>query len=89
MASTDGYHDVVIKLDAPEKEQWLTLEEEELQFQSLWYGSRSYIVILMGGARAGMRYIGTVHEPSRRVLDSAALAGGGDTSSLMRNLPDF
>ena len=89
LASTDGYHDIVIKLDAPEKEQWLTLEEEELQFQSLWYGSRSYIVILMGGARAGMRYIGTVHEPSRRVLDSAALAGGGDTSSLMRNLPDF
>lgn len=89
LASTDGYHDVAIKMDAPEKEQWLTQEEDELQFQALHYGSRSYIVILMGGTRAGMRYIGTVHEPSRRVLDSAALAGGGDTASLMRNLPDF
>ncbi len=89
LASTDGYHDIVIKMAAPEQEQWLTQEEEELQFQALWYGSRSYIVILMGGTRTGMRYIGTIHDPSRRVLDSAALAGGGDTSSMMRNLPDF
>ena len=89
LASTDGYHDIVIKMAAPEREQWITREEDELQFQALWYGSRSYIVILMGGARTGMRYIGTIHDPSRRVLDSAALAGGGDTSSLMRNLPDF
>ncbi len=89
LAATDGYHDIVIKMAAPEQEQWITEEEDELQFQALWYGSRSYIVILMGGARSGMRYIGTIHHPSRRVLDSAALAGGGDTSSMMRNLPDY
>ncbi len=89
LASTDSYHDIVIKMAVPEREQWITREEDELQFQALWYGSRSYIVILMGGDRTGMRYIGTIHGPSRRVLDSAVLVGGGDTSSMMRNLPDF
>ena len=44
---------------------------------------------MMGGTRAGMRYLGTVHEPTRQILDSARLARGGDTSSMMRNLPDF
>jgi hypothetical protein len=43
----------------------------------------------MGGTRGEVRYVGTLHEPSRKVLDSARLAGGGDTSSLMKNLPEF
>lgn len=89
LAASDGYHDIAIKMAAPEREQWMTQEEDELQFQALWYGSRSYIVILMGGTRADMRYIGTLHDPSRRVLDAAVLAGGGDTASMMRNLPEF
>ncbi len=89
LGSADNYHDIVIRMATPEKEQWISLEEDELQFQALWYSSRAYIVVLMGGTRADMRYIGTIHDPSRRVLDSALLAGGGDTASMMRNLPEF
>jgi hypothetical protein len=89
LASGDNYHDIVAKMAKPEKEQWISSEEDELQFQALWYGSRAYIVVLMGGSRADMRYIGTIHDPSRRVLDSATQVGGGDTAPLMRNLPKF
>jgi hypothetical protein len=36
-----------------------------------------------------MRYIGTLHDPSRKVLDAARLSRGGDTDSLLHNLPNF
>ena len=83
------YFEVVGTLSRPESEQWISGEEDELQFQALHYPSRGYIVILMGGSRAEMRYLGTLHDRSRRVLDAARLARGGDTSSMMRNLPEF
>ncbi len=85
----DSYFEVVNRLSAPEEEQWISGEEDELQFQALHYGSRGYIIVMMGGSRAEMRYLGTLHDPSRRVLDSAQFARGGDTSSMMRNLPEF
>ncbi len=89
LSNSDSYFEVVHRLGNPEGEEWISGEEDELQFQVLRYASRNYIVIMMGGNRSSMRYLGTVHEPSRQVLDSARLARGGDTSSMMRNLPDF
>ena len=89
LGSAASYFEVAGRLGSPESEQWISNEEDELQFQALHYTSRGYIVIMMGGSRAEMRYLGTVHDPSRRVLDSARLSRGGDTSSMMRNLPDF
>jgi hypothetical protein len=89
LTNADSYHVAVSKLGQPEREQWLSLEEADLQFQALWYPQRSYLVILMGGSRADMRYIGTLHDPSRKVLDAARLSRGGDTSSLLHNLPTF
>lgn len=89
LAASTHYFEVVDRLGDPETEQWISGEEDELQFQALHYGARGYIVVLMGGTRAEMRYLGTVHDPTRRVLDSARLERGGDTSSMMRNLPEF
>ncbi len=89
LGAADSYFQVVSKLDTPAAEQWISGEEDEIQFQALHYPDRSYIVILMGGTRATMRYLGTLHGPSRQVLDSAQLDRGGDTGPLMRNLPDF
>lgn len=89
LAASASYFEVVGRLARPETEQWISGEKDELQFQALHYPSRGYIVILMGGSRAEMRYLGTIHDQSRRVLDSARLLRGGDTSSMMRNLPDF
>ncbi len=87
--SADGYHDTVIKVGQPEKEQWLTAEEAQIQFQLLWYPGRSYAVVMLGATRGNTRYIGTIHTPSRRLLDSVRLSGGGSTASMIRNLPAF
>ena len=89
LASSASYFEVVNRMGQPESEEWISGEEDELQFQALYYSSRGYIVVMMGGGRAEMRYLGTLHDRSRRVLDSSRLARGGDTSSMMRNLPDF
>lgn len=87
--SADGYHDTVIKVGKPEQEQWLTTEEAQVQFQLLWYPGRSYAVVMLGSTRGDTRYIGTIHTPSRRLLDSVRLSGGGSTASMLRNLPEF
>ncbi len=87
--SADGYHDTVVKVGEPEKEQWLTTKEAQVQFQLLWYTSRSYAVVMLGSSRGDARYIGTIHTPSRRLLDSVRLPGGGSTASMLRNLPDY
>jgi hypothetical protein len=47
------------------------------------------MVILMGGDRGAQRYIGALHDPERKILDAARIAGGGDASALMKNLPEF
>ena len=89
LTNADSYYLAVSKVGQPEQEQWLSLEEADLQFQALWYPQRRYLVILMGGTRADVRYIGTLHDPSRKVLDAASLSRGGDTSSLLHNLTNF
>ena len=89
LTAQDDYHDVVAKLGAAEREEWITKDDADLQFQALFYPARRYIVILMGGERGNQRYIGALHDPARKVLDSARLAGGGDASAMMKNLPEF
>lgn len=89
LTNQDGYRQVVERLGPPGHSDWLTGEESELQFQALYYPDRRYAVILMGPDRGEGRYIGAVHEPHRKILDSARLPGGGDASAMMRNLPDF
>lgn len=89
LGTTDSYFEVVAKLDRPGSEEWISAEEDEIQFQALFYPARRYIVVLMGSTRGDMRYLGTLHDPSRQVLDSAQFSRGGDTGSMMRNLPEF
>jgi len=43
----------------------------------------------MGASRDDARYIGTLHARSREVLDSVSLCGGGSTTSMLNNLPEF
>jgi hypothetical protein len=89
LTAQDGYHDVVAKLGGPEREEWITKDDADLQFQALFYPSRKYIVIMMGPDRGAQRYIGALHDPERKILDAARLAGGGDASAMMKNLPEF
>jgi hypothetical protein len=89
LSVSDNYHDVILKLGKPEAEQWISSEGAEIQFQLLRYPTRSYAVVMMGASRSGPRYIGTLHEPSRRILDSAKLSNGGSTTSMLKNLPEY
>jgi hypothetical protein len=89
LTARDDYHDVIAKIGPPDREEWITKDDADLQFQALFYTSRHYVLILMGGDRGGQRYIGTLHDPERKILDAARLAGGGDASAMMKNLPDF
>ena len=89
LSSSATAFEVAQRLGDPESERWISGEEDELQFQALFYTTRGYVIVMMGGSRSEMRYLGTLHAASRQILDSARLAGGGDTSSMMRNLPEF
>ena len=89
LVGADGYQDVVRKIGRPENEQWISRPADQIQFQVLSYSSRSYALILMGPGRQRARYIGAIHEPSRKMLDSVKLAGGGSTASMLKNLPAF
>jgi hypothetical protein len=89
MTVSDGYHDVAIKIGKPESERWISNEDAQLQFELLGYESRSYAVVLMGSTRNDARYIGAIHLPSRRILDSVKLPGGGSTAAMLKNLPEF
>lgn len=89
LSAADNYHDVVLKLDKPEAEQWISSEGAEIQFQLLRYPARSYAVVMMGASRAESHYIGVLHEPSRQVLDSIKLPDGGSTAAMLKNLPQF
>jgi len=89
MVASDGYHDIVIKIGKPDSEQWISHADSTVQFELLIYESRSYAVVLMGSTRNDARYIGTIHIPSRHILDSVKLPGGGSTMAMLKNLPDF
>lgn len=85
----DTYHDVVRKLGPPDREQWITPESAAVHFHALWYSQRSYVVVLMGAERGGVRYIGTIHAATRAPLDEVPLPGGGSTGAMLRTLPRF
>jgi len=85
----DAYHDVTRKLGPSERDQWISPEAADIQFQVLWYTQRAYAIVLMGTDRAGGRYIGAIHTSSRVPLDSVPLPGGGTTASMLRSLPKF
>lgn len=89
LTGADSYASVISRVGQPAEDQWLGEEDADLQIQVLSYPSRRYFVVLMGGTRADARYIGTLHAPSRRILDAARLSRGGNTASLLRNLPQF
>ncbi len=89
LVRADGYRETVEKMGPPETEAWVSRDEAELQIEVLGYPSRRYVVVLMGGTRDQARYIGTLHESSHKILDAAKLQGGGDTSSMLKNLPKF
>ena len=89
LTASDNYSDVVLKADPPESVQWLTGAEASIQFEILFYTRRSYALVLMGASRDDARYIGALHLPSRKILDTVRLSDGGTTAAMLKNLPEF
>ncbi len=89
LAAADGHHEVVSKTGAPASDEWITPADAEIQFALLSYPDRSYALVMMGADRKETRYIGAIHIPSRKTLDTVKLSGGGTTAAMLRNLPDF
>ena len=89
LTASDNYSDIVLKTDPPASQQWLTGVEASIQFEILYYARRSYALVLMGASRDEARYIGALHLPSRKILDTVRLSGGGTTASMLKNLPEF
>ena len=89
LAAGNGRDEVVSKIGTPENEQWITPPDAEIQFTLLSYPDRSYALVMMGADRKETRYIGAIHIPSRRALDTVKLSGGGTTAPMLRNLPEF
>lgn len=89
MTAETNFDGVVRRLGGPEEVQWITPADAPVQLQLAAYPTRRYGVILMGGGREGARYAGTIHLPTKKLLDSVPLSGGRSTSALLRNLPDF
>jgi hypothetical protein len=89
LTGSDGDGVVFERVGRPERREWISASNAEIQFEVLWYPGRSYALIMMGVGREGGRYIGAIHIPSRRLLDSVRLSGGGTTASMLKNLPEF
>ena len=89
LTASDNYSDIVLKTDPPASQQWLTGVEASIQFEILYYARRSYALVLMGASRDEARYIGALHLPSRKILDTVRLSDGGTTASMLKNLPEF
>ena len=83
----DDYYSIVNRLGKPEQDHSIHLTGD-LEFRSLWYPQRSYYVILMGGERDSLRYIGAM-DKDWRLLHPVTLPGGASTASMLRGLKKF
>ncbi len=83
----DDYYALIRKLGPPADDRWRS-ETGELQYRALWYPQRAYIVILMGTDRESARYIGTL-DRNWNPIHGIEFPGGGNTLSMLRNLPKF
>jgi hypothetical protein len=78
---------VIGKLGQPASDRWQS-ESGELQYEALGYPDRKLTVILMGGDRNRVLYVGAMNEKWQPV-HAVTLRSGGDTSSLLRSLRQF
>ena len=87
LTANDEYVDVVRKLGRPDDDHWKS-ETGAMQYRILRYRTRNLAVILMGEDREKARYIGSVGADWKPV-HSVRVAGGKDSSSMLRSLGKF
>jgi len=87
LSARDDYYSIINKLGAP-AENHTSSRAGDLEFQSLWYPGRGYYLVLMGGERNNLRYIGAM-DKDWRVIHSVMLPGAVSTASMLRTMQKF
>jgi hypothetical protein len=87
LSARDDRTEVVVKLGEPASDHWQS-ESGALQYEALDYPDRKLTVILMGGDRKSVQYVGTMDKDWKPV-HSVRLRSGGTTDSLLRALKRF
>jgi hypothetical protein len=87
LTARDDRTEVVVKLGEPASDHWQS-ENGALQYEALDYPDRKLTVILMGGDRKSVQYVGTMDKDWKPV-HSVTLRSGGTTDSLLRGLKPF
>ena len=87
LTARDDRTEVVVKLGEPATDHWQS-ENGALQYEALDYPDRKLTVILMGGDRKSVQYVGTMDKDWKPV-HSVPLRSGGTTDSLLRGLKRF
>jgi hypothetical protein len=87
LTARDDRTGVVMKLGEPASDHWQS-ENGALQYEALDYPDRKLTVILMGGDRKSVQYVGTMDKDWKPV-HSVSLRAGGTTDSLLRGLKRF
>jgi hypothetical protein len=81
------YFDVVRKLGTPDSDHWKS-ETGERQYRALTFQKAGYIVILMGGDRKDVKYIGT-KDLEWHTVHAVELPGGRNTEPILRSIGKF
>ena len=87
LTARDDRTEVVVKLGEPASDHWQS-ENGALQYEALDYPDRKLTVILMGGDRKSVQYVGTMDKDWKPV-HSVTMRSGGTTDSLLRGLKRF
>ena len=87
LSARDDRTEVVVKLGEPASDHWQS-ENGALQYEALDYPDRKLTVILMGGDRKSVQYVGTMDKDWKPV-HAVPLRWGGTTDSLLRGLKRF
>jgi hypothetical protein len=87
LTGRDDRTEVVVKLGEPASDHWQS-ENGAMQYEALDYPDRKLTVILMGGDRNSMQYVGTMDKDWKPV-HAVQLRSGGTTDSLLRGLKRF
>jgi hypothetical protein len=87
LTARDDYYSIVHKLGVP-ADNHTSSRAGDLEFQSLWYPDRGYYLVLMGGERNNLRYIGAM-DKDWRVIHSVMLPGNVSTASMLRGIQKF
>ncbi len=87
LTARDDRTEVVMKLGSPSTDHWQS-ESGAMQYEALDYPDRKVTVILMGGDRNSVQYVGTMDQ-NWKPVHSVQLHSGGTTDSLLRGLKRF